>query len=486
MKGIKLFLQLKSLSKEEMKLLRKAVSSPYFNSNPSVILLFEKLRLYHPNFDESPRGKRKLFKKMFPNEAFNDGKLRRLFTFLSQVVEKFLIFEELENDTRQEQELLVRIYEKRNVQYLFEHGIERLLTNHEEAPIKSTEWYHQHFHLLLDRYSNLNHAKYNLKDDTLDRAARSLDSYFALQKLQLAISQKNREKILNKVPYYGFLRLPEGEDIPDNKLFQLYFQSHNLLTEEMAVDFLAYEKLLFENHLQLSIKDKLVLFYNGLNYLVRQSNKGNYTFDAFIFGWYQWGLQEELFTQNGQMSAITFSNIILYACIRKEFDWINDFIDKYSAYLNKEYRVDEVAYCQSVVLFYKREFTSAIFQLSNYEFSNRYVLKTKNLISLTYFELFTNHKETYFDLLESTLKTYENYLYRNASFNEKLLKPHLNFIQIVKGWMMKIQNNASLIEMVKWLEKQIGQRGGIANKKWLTERLILMQEEADLGMLKPN
>ena len=95
MKGTKLFLLLGSISKEELSSLRKAVLSPSFNTNPSVVKLFDTLRKQYPHFDTSPRGKRKLYAKLFPKENYSDGKLRRLFTFLAQVVEKYLILQKI-------------------------------------------------------------------------------------------------------------------------------------------------------------------------------------------------------------------------------------------------------------------------------------------------------------------------------------------------------------------------------------------------------
>jgi len=96
---MKLFLLLSSLSKEELKVLRKAVLSPLYNSNKKVVQLFELLRPKHPTFDASQKVKEKLYKKLFPAEGFNDYKWRRVCSELTKVIEQTLIhIDTMEND----------------------------------------------------------------------------------------------------------------------------------------------------------------------------------------------------------------------------------------------------------------------------------------------------------------------------------------------------------------------------------------------------
>lgn len=474
MKGTKLFLQLQSLSKDELKLLRKAVNSPYFNSNPSVTLLFEKLKRQHPNYDDSPRGRRHLYKKMFENERFNDGKLRRLFTFLSEVVERFMLHEDLEKNERKRKKSLLEIYENRKVNPLFEKITNELLEYSTEEKLPNANWYRERLEVLQRKYDSLQHKKYNPKDETLNEAVDCLDQYYLLQKIQLMISQESREKVMKINPNYGFVELLKDSGISEKSLFQLYFQSYQLLAEAGEVNFASYEEKLKEAMPQLSENDSIVLFYNGLNYLIRRSNLGDYSLDNLVLHWYKWGLKEEIIVRNKKISATTYGNIVYNACLQKEFKWITEFEQKYSSYLPTNLQQEEITYSQSLVLFYQKQFEEVSFQLNNYEFSKRNILKTRNLMCRTYFELFLQNWD-YHEILESTLKSYENFIYRTDWISKKSQEIHLNFIKVMKGLIPKVLKKKTTSDIAKWLGNELKQKEAIVAKRWLGRKFIVMK-----------
>ena len=63
---MKIFQLFACLSQGELKLLRKAVLSPLYNTNQKVVRLFEILRPLHPHFDDSVNARKKIFKKLIP------------------------------------------------------------------------------------------------------------------------------------------------------------------------------------------------------------------------------------------------------------------------------------------------------------------------------------------------------------------------------------------------------------------------------------
>ena len=112
---MKIFKLFACLSKEELKLLRKAVISPLYNTNQKVVRLFEILRPLHPNFDDSIKTRKKISKKLFPKEAYNDYKLRWHFTELTKIIEQLLLFIGQEADEFERQKRLSEMYRQRNL-----------------------------------------------------------------------------------------------------------------------------------------------------------------------------------------------------------------------------------------------------------------------------------------------------------------------------------------------------------------------------------
>jgi len=69
----------------------------------------------------------------------------------------------------------------------------------------------------------------------------------------------------------------------------------------------------------------------------------------------------------------------------------------------------------------------------------------------------------------ASLKNYENYLYRNEDFSERILRPHFNFIQIMKGLIQKMNNPHHEEGARSWLIDQLDKREKIVCRNWLTE-----------------
>ncbi len=467
MKTKKLYLQLASLSDTEMKALQKAVESSYFNSNPSVTLLFKKLKRQHPDFDDSPRGSRILYKKMFPDKAFNDGKLRRLFTFLSQVVERFILAESIEKQPALRQKLLSEDYEKRNLPALFQRENYGLEAAQKENPIKDAAWHLRNYELLMSRYSSLSHEKYNPQDDTLQRAGDELDTYWCLQKNRLEILQKSREQIFNEKRQTGFLPLPSEETGWRNALIALYFQALNITVKESETDIEDYEKRFKDLEESLSEYDCLFFYLTGLNYLIRKHNRGEANLSQSVLRWYDWGVHKGYVLRNGRMSPAAFGNYIFYACKQKEFAAAEKFIEDNAQFLPQEVREEEIRYSRAVVLFSQKKFDAVTLGLSDYEFSLPYVLKTQNLILRTYVELFLQDKEAYSVLVFGALKSYENFLYRDGTFSSKYVKNHFYFLALIRRLLHKITDAVPEKELHIWLHREVTEQPTVFAADWL-------------------
>lgn len=468
MKGTKLYTLLKALSKEEIKQLQKAVKSPIFNTNPTVIQLFERLKYMHPDFDASPKARRILYKKVFPNNSFNDQKLRRLFTNLSQIIEQFLLLQALKDNNDRRQQMLIEIYEKRAIVPLFEKETRNLNEHQLKQDIKDADWYLNRFQLLYIQYSSMHHAKYDPNDKTLEEAIHCLDNFFALRKIYLDIGLKSKQKIYNLNEDNNFLPIPSTSQVIDNQLFRLYDLASALLSKNDFDIFNDYETLLKELVTKLSINDQLILFFSGLNYLNRRINRGDSSLNEKTLDWYKWGLEAKILTQNNQLSPITFGNIVVSGCRLQDFRWIKHFIEKYQEFLPENIRDNEAAYSEATLLFFQKSYDKVLSKLSDYVFSHQYKLKTKNLLSRTYFELYLQDFD-YHELLFASLKNYENYLYRDENFNEAVVKAHLNFIQILKGLISKVNSPLTEKDVMIWLESQLDKRAKIVCKNWFLE-----------------
>ncbi len=476
MKQNKLFQILKSLNSEEWRLLRKTVISPLYNTNPTILTLFEQLRKQSPKLDSSQKGKEKLFEQLFPAEEYNDLKMRRLFFELTKVAETLLIHLQLERDDFRRSQLLTEAYGVRNIYRLFEKETESLLKDLENHPTKNGDYYLKKLQLKEGKYFHPQHNKYNIEDNTLEELTDSLDGYFAMMKMQLNIALKAQMKVLKKnykIRFSAALNQKVNTGfLKDNPLFSLFQEALVLLEEKQEPDFEKYEQLLFDQLENLSNDDQQLLFYNGLNYAIRQSNHGEKGFFKAVFRWYQLGLEKKLVFQNNQLTETTFGNIVLYGCLQSAFEWVHHFIETYSPYLKEENREEERLFSMLLLKFYQGDHETLIADISDYSFSTQYILRTRSLLIRSYFELFQKDSN-YYKMLHSAIISFENYLYKNELFTADKIASNLNLIRTLKGLSKRMQEGKRDSQLVDYLVKQVKRRKRMVGKQWLQEKLQL-------------
>ncbi len=476
MKEPKLYFLLKNLTREEHKRLRKVVMSPIFNTNPKVITLFESIRGQYPNFSNTNAMRLKLYSILFPAQSFNDQKLRRAFSDLTKVVEQYYVQLELNNQQFTREKLLRDAYNSRNLFNLFERRTVDMLEELEKCANKNSDYFLQKMSLLKPFYFHLQRHKYNKNDRSLETYSDSLDGFFVLSKMQINIAMDSEMKILKKEYRMRFLQeiktYSQQGFLSKNIVFQLYNLSVQLINDASESLFQEYEFILFENIHCLNKDDQQVLFFNGLNFAIRQSNKGTKEYEKIAFKWLRYGLEKRLLLKNNQLSEATFGNIVLYGCRNGVFDWVTQFIKEYNSYLREVIKTEETFFSGVLLNFYQQKYEMVIDQISDYSFSNPYKLKTRNILIRTYFELFLMDN-SYFFVLTNTLTAFEVFLYKNKFFTKERTEPYLNLIKILKVLSKRISKGLKPESTQRWLHKQLRQKKDISGKQWLEDKFLL-------------
>ena len=473
MKGGKLFELLKSLSKAEFKDLKKVVCSPIYNTNERMLLLYEALKLQFPDFDTSEKGKEKLFAKVFSEESFNNYKIHRLFTQMTQVLEEYLLLLEHRENTIERKKSLVNIYSKRNLKAFFDREIKLWSAELSTNPFQDLEYYQQQLLLNDAIYFHPLHNKYDAEDEALDHLMNSLDHYFILAKMRYGLSLKNRERILNKPVVWRFGKAIQKEAeqsmMQDHPLFQLYQLAFLLLDKNELSDFSPYEKLLFQ-HLDQFSNDAKILFFSGLNYVNRQVNQGIVGFSKKALEWYRLGLQKELLLDKGKLNEVTFGNMVIYGCREKEFAWTNEFMENYAHLLEDKHREEVLAYHIAVWHFYQQHFSKTYATIMNFAFPDSYFLKSRLLAIRAVFENFLQD-DNYYELLLHQIKAFKQGMKRNRVFSQNAMEPVLNCINVIGLLAKKIDEFEDKKIIKAKISAEIKSKKRLAGKAWLLEKV---------------
>ena len=179
-----------------------------------------------------------------------------------------------------------------------------------------------------------NHNEEKKSAQYLDDFGANLDANYAILKLKYFC-----EKLVRKLFFgeslpsdfdeklQGLLAYLPNKDIPIIKLFVmsasfLSFPSYESYLHLKTNFFLHLDSLRSEK------KELLLYLLNGLTFLDLPKRKGEE-----YFALYKPGVENHLFLENGNISPIHFNNIVHVSCQLEEFDWAEQFIEKYTSYL---------------------------------------------------------------------------------------------------------------------------------------------------------
>ena len=471
--GQKLAKILQSLDSSEFRRLKKAVGSPYFATNPRLLMLYGFLKKQYPSFDEKKLQKEKLFAKLYPGQPYNDGLLRVLIREFTGVVEEFLLMERLRASKRQRKKMLVKEYGERNLYEYFKKGTEGLLEDGESDFVKDMEYYGERIELYQDYCFHPMTNNHDVKDNSLELLMESLDGYFILAKYRFAQILKNRDTVLNRTSNIKFLKYLT-EDVYDfsfkctlTKAYKLMNKMHDTEKEEYFYEF---KKLLFQNIDKIKRTDCRILYYIGLNYCSRKVNIGEIKkFSKESLAWYKMGLEKKLLIENGKMSDVTFVNICAAAGREKEVDWGFEFIKEYEKFIDKTYKADAVNYGKSILFFNKGEYGNSLKILNSHNFLNKNHLHVRMLILVNVFEQ-ALIDYNFFTVLKSGIKANKKYLRRSTVLSDKRKQSLKVFINTLDKLSGKYMNGKKKKEIREWILKVVEKENNLPFKKWFIEK----------------
>jgi len=472
---MKIFKLLNSLSKNEIKLLRKAVHSPLLNTNKSVIQLFELLRKQHPDFEDSIAVKRKLFKKLFPKEAYYDHKLRRLFFELTKIIENVLLQLHYEVNPFERRKKLVTIYKQRGIDALFQKETNDVLVELEKSDFKSANYYQHKLELLTTKYFHPLYDKYKLADDILKKIDDCLDTHYMISKLRLTIALKSRVQVMNEQYNYRFIDSLKIENKKgfqaDNILVELYLDAVNLMDNYEDAVFNYFEKKLFGQITQFDLIDQLFIFHAGLNiaYLKKRENVTS-KYQNTPLKWLKFGIKHHLLTEANIMQESIFANVVIQGCQAKEYEWVKRFIETHKSQLRVKDLASSLLYYEAIIFFLQKDWDKTLELLNISAKKAIYPPRIRTMLIRTLFEKFLLD-DSYFDSLMANLQAFEVYIRRDKYFADGRLLAHLKFVQILRLLTKKIFAKQEKGEIEQWFNKAMADNPPIQSKKWLIEKV---------------
>ena len=473
----KLISLLLTLSRVEMARLHKFLQSPYFNDQPEVILLFERVAqaLRKREMAAGQLTKEKIWDAIYPKRKLDDAQLRRLASDLTQLALQFLVQEARRQDPLGEALALQKVLEKPELKKHLDGTERQIVRLLDAAPGKSSAHYLTQFqaswHIFSRASKGMASADYMEK---LLPADQYLEYFYVVQKLKFYVAWLSYSKFRSTEEELtlmnGFLQYIQDERFATIPLITVYQKAISCLTE--PGDERHFQNLLLnlaEKGNQLTREDLRECYHIAQNYCAIKINQGKNEYYREVFAIFCKTIENGLLLEDGRLSEGVYKNIITTGLRVKEFEWVEHFIEHYSAFLPSDIRENACSFNLANLYSHRKQHSQVIELLRNVEYSDVvYALSAKLILVRTYYD--TDEVMA----LDSLIDSFRIFLRRNKIMSKNQKREYNSFLNIVKKLTsIPLGDQAAITK----LRQRVMETSSTMPKKWLLEKMDELQRK---------
>ncbi len=428
MQNTQIFALLLTLQPKEVRELRKFLDSPFFNHRKDVVRLFEYLAKKMAK-GKTELDKEKVFRKVYPKERFTEQAFRQLLSWLQQLIEKYLAYKRLFDDDIRVKIQLAEVFRERDLARHFKKTIREAEKKLDTPALRNADYYEQRFALEFEKYNASSIQR--MTSHNFQSISENLDWSYIIKKLQqvcFTIAHQTVYRIDYELGMFReVLNYIERNHLTEHPTIAAYWYCYYALSDpEREDNFFRFKELLVQNNQRFSLEELRNLYLLAINYCIRRLNAGHLAFAREGLDLYKNALQSEVLFSRGVLSRFTFRNIVAMGLKVKEYDWVEQFINRYQDDLEAEYKSSTYALNMATLAYTRRHLDRALelLQLSDYK-DLLMNLSSKTLAAKIYYELREDM------LLYSHLQTMEVFIRRKKVMGYHR-KNYLNFIHYLK------------------------------------------------------
>lgn len=434
MKNSKLIGLLSTFSKSEMKQFLLWLKSPVHNDSKVLIQLFEEISKFYPDFKEENIEVKTVFKKLYPHKEFVDDLMRKNISNLYNQCLEFITWQDYNQQKNMNGKFLFNalLQKQQYKELIFELKTAESLNKKEKISVDSILQSIDITYYKSKVVFNLSEKKGKQKNDEKNKMYREsiqakLDAFF-IDYISYYLIYMSYARV------YGFTIENGKEEMLEalyqqtdksNYFIKIYYRLYLLQSDYSPQNLTEIFQLINSHYQSIAPLD----MHNILNILINTIND-HFNFDSLEDERYRLQVYKILtipsilFAKNPVLNSILYSNIVLTYINLKEYEKVNEFINNYTKYLDKE--LQNPYKSLALARFY--------FAQKDYENAQTYLLKTDNLephlrlrTRLMLIEVYYHKSE--FGLLFSLIASTTKQLKRDKFlFNAKTRKSIFSFL----------------------------------------------------------
>jgi len=468
----------------------KFLNSPYFNNKKKILILYNNLRKFHPEYDARNFSKEHLFKLIYGNTNYNDSTFRNLMSDLLKLMLQFLKMEGIEKNELETSFFLTQELYNRGASNLFLNQMSKNENYLNSRKVMDGLYFLSKYRIETDRFSlNLLTQKTTKKSDLISESQKLIEGiiyilcYFITESLQrndllLNYSRsyninKNIDTVSEFLSLFNFDKIlsyiSKNMDL-EVPVIGVYSKMLKVFIEIDNKDaYSEFKKSLLQHSKELGSNNNYFFYTKLIDYCVIKKNLGSFDnseIDREIFELQSIYIKNEYYKTeaNSYLAFDVYRNVLINSIAVKELDYMEDFIIKYSKKLLPKYKSNMENYSYALLYFEKNNFDKALNCLNKVKFDQFvYKLDMKNL------QLKINFELEYFESAISVIDTYKHFLNNSPLLSENRKISHNNYLAYTLK-LIHFKTGSKKIN-IPFLGDKISKTKNVFDKIWLLEKI---------------
>ncbi|MEM8908800.1 MAG: hypothetical protein AAGD05_13215, partial [Bacteroidota bacterium] len=405
-------------------------------------------------------------KTLFPDAVFSDVKIRLLMSDLFKLLEQYLSHQSRIVDETSDKIQLASIYRKRKLPQHFQRTIKQVRQLQSKSRHRDSRYYNRLYQIQLEEYE-FNSSINRTKELNLQTLSNTIDLSYLSEKLRLICLSLSHQSVYKANYAFGLINdlLAQIEqthylDIP--AIAAYYYGIFLLNGTAQKKHFVQFKQLIFEQGHCFPKAEIRDLYLLAINHCIKKFNDGELHYVQEGLDLFKQGLEKDLLVENGVISRFSYNNIVAFGLRKKEYDWVEQFINQYKINLERKFRERTYSIAMARLQYERKAYTLALQYLQKAEYRdllNNLIAKTLQL--KIYFELGE------FNLLESHLQTLKIFISRKKAMGYH----QRNYLNLVRYTQKLLQVKPYDKTAKAKLRKAIQEEDILSEKKWLLQQL---------------
>lgn len=464
-----------NFSEEELVSFNDFINSKYFNSNKSIINLFNYLKSLYPDIKEEDYTKKKLSAVIYSEKKVNDVKIRKLISDFCKITERFFLQVESEKNETANRIILLKALRDRKMYKRYEMEMNSLVKEQREVYSKNDGYYLNQINILTEKYY-YEENNFKLKfAECLQEKSDNLDYYFVLNKLHSFHEMLDNEPGKDRVFDKKFLNeinsfVQNNLEVISNEHPKIYI-IYLVVKMNMTFEDKYLNKLInyLKNNESKFTHESLCYYYHYVRaYYVKKLNRGEKGSLKNAFQILKLMKEKNLFLIEGRITDSEFNSVVNILLPMKEYKWIDEFIEEYKKYLDSPFSKDAYNLAKARLYYGKKDYAEIFRHLNKLDYKEPfYYYNSKFILGRVYFE--TGDYKALKYILDN-LRQYVRLKNNMTSEQITAIKMYVKYVSSLIKITETSGPESNVLKLV--LKKELDMEKSIVpNKNWFYEKL---------------